>query len=140
MAVTFQPPTPLLREDRRGRKLAPSELEPFTGDEYVPKTIELPEHGGRLGLLTRPMGLEGAGGGEAVAQLLDVRDPDPVPLEVSLRAPEGVGHVSPEAGPTVEAGDLKPVIDSSYPLEQLADAFRHQESQRHFDKICLTVK
>jgi NADPH:quinone reductase-like Zn-dependent oxidoreductase len=39
----------------------------------------------------------------------------------------------------VEAGDLKPVIDSSYPLEQLADAFRHQESQRHFGKICITV-
>jgi len=40
----------------------------------------------------------------------------------------------------VEAGDLKPVIDSSYPLEQLADAFRHQESQRHFGKICVTVQ
>jgi NADPH:quinone reductase-like Zn-dependent oxidoreductase len=39
----------------------------------------------------------------------------------------------------VETGDLKPVIDSSYPLEQLADAFRHQESQRHFGKICVTV-
>lgn len=40
----------------------------------------------------------------------------------------------------VEANDLKPVIDSSYPLEQLADAFRHQESQRHFGKICVTVQ
>ncbi len=39
----------------------------------------------------------------------------------------------------VEAGNLEPVIDSSYPLEQLADAFRHQESQRHFGKICVTM-
>ena len=39
----------------------------------------------------------------------------------------------------VEANKLQPVIDSSYPLEQLADAFRHQESQRHFGKICVTL-
>ncbi len=39
----------------------------------------------------------------------------------------------------VEAGDLQPVIDSNYPLEQLADAFRHQESQRHFGKICVSI-
>ncbi len=39
----------------------------------------------------------------------------------------------------VEANDLRPVIDSSYPLAQLADAFRHQESQRHFGKICISV-
>lgn len=39
----------------------------------------------------------------------------------------------------VEANDLRPVIDSSYPLAQLADAFRHQESQAHFGKICVQV-
>jgi NADPH:quinone reductase-like Zn-dependent oxidoreductase len=32
---------------------------------------------------------------------------------------------------------LKPVIDSRFPLEGIADAFRHQESQKHFGKICL---
>jgi NADPH:quinone reductase-like Zn-dependent oxidoreductase len=39
----------------------------------------------------------------------------------------------------VEANNLQPVIDSSYPLEGLADAFRHQESRRHFGKICVSV-
>jgi len=39
----------------------------------------------------------------------------------------------------VEANDLQPVIDSRYPLAQLAEAFRHQESQRHFGKICVTL-
>ena len=39
----------------------------------------------------------------------------------------------------VEANDLKPVIDSSYPLAQLADAFRYQESQGHFGKICVDI-
>lgn len=37
----------------------------------------------------------------------------------------------------IEANGIKPVIDSSYPLEGIADAFRHQESGRHFGKICL---
>lgn len=35
----------------------------------------------------------------------------------------------------VEANGIKPVLDQSFPLEGLADAFRHQESNRHFGKI-----
>ena len=38
-----------------------------------------------------------------------------------------------------EANDIKPVIDSEYPLEKLADAFRHQESQKHFGKIVVKI-
>lgn len=34
---------------------------------------------------------------------------------------------------------LRPVIDSTYPLSQLADAFRHQESQQHFGKIVVDL-
>jgi NADPH:quinone reductase-like Zn-dependent oxidoreductase len=37
----------------------------------------------------------------------------------------------------IEANGIKPVIDSRFPLEGIADAFRHQESGRHFGKICL---
>lgn len=33
---------------------------------------------------------------------------------------------------------LRPVIDSSYPLEKIADAFAHQISAQHFGKICLS--
>ena len=32
---------------------------------------------------------------------------------------------------------IRPVIDQSFPLEGIADAFRHEESGRHFGKICL---
>lgn len=39
----------------------------------------------------------------------------------------------------VEANDLQPVIDSHYPLSELAEAFRHQEAQRHFGKICIDI-
>ena len=39
----------------------------------------------------------------------------------------------------VEAHDMQPVIDKTYPLAELADAFRHQESQQHFGKICVSI-
>lgn len=34
---------------------------------------------------------------------------------------------------------LKPVVDSTFPLEKAADAFRHMEQGRHFGKIVLSV-
>lgn len=37
----------------------------------------------------------------------------------------------------VEATGIGPVIDRSFGLAELPDAFRHQESNRHFGKICL---
>ncbi len=39
----------------------------------------------------------------------------------------------------IEVSGIEPVIDSTFALEDIADAFRHQESQRHFGKICLDV-
>jgi len=35
----------------------------------------------------------------------------------------------------LEANNMKPIIDRSFPLEQLADAFRYQETNQHFGKI-----
>jgi NADPH:quinone reductase-like Zn-dependent oxidoreductase len=37
----------------------------------------------------------------------------------------------------IAASGIKPVIDSSFGLGGIADAFRRQESQKHFGKICL---
>lgn len=37
----------------------------------------------------------------------------------------------------IEANGLLPVIDSTFPLDQIAAAFAHQISQKHFGKICL---
>jgi NADPH:quinone reductase-like Zn-dependent oxidoreductase len=37
----------------------------------------------------------------------------------------------------IEATGLKPVIDRTFPLEGLADAFRYEESGQHFGKICI---
>jgi NADPH:quinone reductase-like Zn-dependent oxidoreductase len=39
----------------------------------------------------------------------------------------------------INANKIKPVIDSTFPLEAIADAYRHQASQAHFGKICLEI-
>lgn len=39
----------------------------------------------------------------------------------------------------IEANGIEPVIDSTFALEDIAAAFRHQESQKHFGKICLEI-
>ncbi|KJS24163.1 MAG: NADPH:quinone oxidoreductase [Hyphomonadaceae bacterium BRH_c29] len=39
----------------------------------------------------------------------------------------------------IEANGIKPVIDSTFPLDQIAAAFAHQASQKHFGKIVLTI-
>ena len=37
----------------------------------------------------------------------------------------------------IEVAGIRPVIDSTFPLDQIAAAFAHQISQKHFGKICL---
>ncbi|MDR3506994.1 MAG: NAD(P)-dependent alcohol dehydrogenase [Caulobacteraceae bacterium] len=39
----------------------------------------------------------------------------------------------------IEANAITPVIDSTYPLDRIAEAFAHQISQKHFGKICLAI-
>jgi NADPH:quinone reductase-like Zn-dependent oxidoreductase len=39
----------------------------------------------------------------------------------------------------IEATDIKPVIDRSFPPEELSAAFQHQIAGRHFGKICMEL-
>ena len=39
----------------------------------------------------------------------------------------------------IDAHGIRPVIDSIYPLDRLADAFRHLQSGRHIGKICIDI-
>lgn len=39
----------------------------------------------------------------------------------------------------IEANGIEPVIDREFPLAEIADAFRHQEAQKHFGKIVLKL-
>ncbi len=37
----------------------------------------------------------------------------------------------------IEASGMRPILDRSFSLDEIADAFRHEEAGRHFGKICL---
>lgn len=39
----------------------------------------------------------------------------------------------------IDANGMKPVIDKTFPLDDMVAAFRYQESNRHFGKICLEM-
>ncbi len=39
----------------------------------------------------------------------------------------------------VEANNIRPIIDSHFALADLANAFRHQESGKHFGKIAVDI-
>lgn len=41
----------------------------------------------------------------------------------------------------IDANDIQPIIDSTFPLDQIEAAFRHQISQRHFgeDLPCIVI-
>lgn len=39
----------------------------------------------------------------------------------------------------METTGIRPVIDRSFPLRQLAEAFRHEKAGRHFGKICVEI-
>ena len=39
----------------------------------------------------------------------------------------------------VQAHDIQPILDQTFPLTDLGAAFRHQESQQHFGKICVEL-
>jgi NADPH:quinone reductase-like Zn-dependent oxidoreductase len=39
----------------------------------------------------------------------------------------------------IEANGIRPVLDRSFKLEQLADAFRHLQSGQHFGKVSVEI-
>lgn len=39
----------------------------------------------------------------------------------------------------LDANPMRPVIDKTFPLAGLADAFRHEEKAQHFGKICIEI-
>jgi NADPH:quinone reductase-like Zn-dependent oxidoreductase len=39
----------------------------------------------------------------------------------------------------ITANRLKSVIDSRFPLQEIVDAFKYYESQKHFGKVCLEL-
>lgn len=39
----------------------------------------------------------------------------------------------------IDATGIKPVVDRTFALDDIADAFAHQAAGKHFGKICLSI-
>jgi NADPH:quinone reductase-like Zn-dependent oxidoreductase len=39
----------------------------------------------------------------------------------------------------IDANSIKPIIDRTFPLDDIAGAFRYQEAGKHFGKVCLSI-
>lgn len=39
----------------------------------------------------------------------------------------------------IEANGIRPVIDRTFPLEELGDALRYQQAGQRFGKICIDI-
>jgi NADPH:quinone reductase-like Zn-dependent oxidoreductase len=97
------------------------------GAGTLPQSIRAVRIGGHISLI----GVLAGGSGEVPTALLMARQARLQGLIVGSRR-EQEDFVR-----ALEATGLRPVIDRSFGLAQAAEAFRHQESGRHFGKICL---
>jgi NADPH:quinone reductase-like Zn-dependent oxidoreductase len=99
------------------------------GAGTLPQSIEAVRIGGHISLI----GVLAGFAGEVPTAALFSRNATLKGITVGSRAQQE------DMIRAVETSAIEPVIDSTFPLEQLADAFRHQESQKHFGKICVEL-
>lgn len=97
------------------------------GPGTLPQSIEAVRIGGHISLIGIFTGL----GGEVPTFALMAKQARLQGLIVGSRRQQQ------EMIRAIDACGLRPVVDRTFPLDGLADAFRHQESNAHFGKICL---
>ncbi|WP_245215906.1 zinc-dependent alcohol dehydrogenase family protein [Pararoseomonas baculiformis] len=95
------------------------------GPGTLPQSIQAVRVGGHISLI----GVLTGRGGEIPTALLMARQARLQGLIVGSRRNQQ------DFVRALDGGALRPVIDRIFPLEQLADAFRHEESGSHFGKI-----
>lgn len=111
----------------------------MVGGDYLPRDIACLADDGRIVLI----GLLGGARAELpLAQILLRR----LTVTGSTLRPRSVEYKAGVAAalrrdiwPLIEAGRIRPVIDSEFPLAQAADAHRRMESNAHIGKIILRV-
>ncbi|MGE0485197.1 MAG: NAD(P)-dependent alcohol dehydrogenase [Gammaproteobacteria bacterium] len=99
------------------------------GAGTLPQSIEATRVGGHISLI----GVLAGWGGEVPTAALMWKNIKLVGITV------GAIEHQRDMVEALEASGIRPVVDRSFPLAAIADAFRHQASQTHFGKICLTI-
>jgi NADPH2:quinone reductase len=111
----------------------------MVGGDYVPRELKCLAADGRLSLIAF------LGGSKTMLDMSDILYRRLTITGSTLR-PRSVEYKTAVADalrqhvwPRIEAGAIKPVIHSVFPLEQAADAHRLMESSTHVGKIVLSV-
>jgi NADPH2:quinone reductase len=111
----------------------------MVGGDYVPRELKCLAADGRLSLIAF------LGGSKTILDMSDILYRRLTITGSTLR-PRSVEYKTAVADalrqhvwPKIEAGTIKPVIHSVFPLEQAAEAHRLMESSTHVGKIVLTI-
>jgi NADPH:quinone reductase-like Zn-dependent oxidoreductase len=99
------------------------------GPATLPQSIRAARVGGHIALI----GVLTGRAGEIPTALLMAKQQKLQGLIVGSR------HMQMDFVRALETTDIKPVIDKTFPLAQLGDAFRYEASGGHFGKICVEI-
>ena len=111
----------------------------MVGGDYFPKHVELLAKDGRL------IHIAFSHGAEVTLDLRKLMSKRlvitgstlrPRSVEEKTRLRDGVEQ---QVWPLIGAGKIKPIIDSVYPMAEVAEAHRRMESSRHIGKIVLRI-
>ena len=111
----------------------------MVGGDYIQRGLELLAPGGRLVMLALKQGARL----ELDCGLIQGRNlyltgsrlrPRPIAEKGRL-----VSAVRKAVWPLIESGDVKPIVDSTFPLRGVADAHRRMESGEHVGKVILVL-
>jgi NADPH:quinone reductase-like Zn-dependent oxidoreductase len=109
------------------------------GAKYLSRNVDVLATNGRLVVI----GMQGGRRAELDLGVLLVKRGAVIATSLRLR-PAGekasiVAGVAEHVWPLIESGAVRPVIDSRYALEDVAEAHRRVESSEHVGKVLLTV-
>jgi len=111
----------------------------IVGAKYLARNLEVLATNGRLVVI----GMQG--GTKAELNLGALLAKRAAVLATSLRARPAaekaaiVASVREHVWPLIESGDVRPVIDTTFPLDQAAEAHRRLEASDHVGKVLLTL-
>jgi NADPH2:quinone reductase len=111
----------------------------IVGGDYAPRNLSCLAVGGRL----LQIAIVGGGSAQISLAAIMLRRLTITGSTLRGRTPQEKGEIAAalerEIWPIVEQGRMRPVIDSTYPLERAADAHRRLESGEAIGKVVLTV-
>jgi len=111
----------------------------MVGGDYIQRGLELLAPGGRLVMLALKQGARleldcGLIQGKNLYLTGSRLRPRPIAEKGRL-----VSAVRKAVWPLIESGDVKPIVDSTFPLRAAADAHRRMESGEHVGKVILVL-